>query len=246
VNREARRSLKYGVVFTLLAVLLAWSAISSAGEGEWWVPTIEGYLAIGLFSLAIAYGMKQVGVPVEEVARDPRWTFALHVLLTPYRLLAWLCLALMRRIDRKSSMSRVGTGLFVGRLPSRAEQDRLVENGIDAALNLCAEFPRPSPSGAGSNVLYVPMLDGSPPSDRQLSIAVDWIVARRSEGRTVLIHCAQGHGRSATVAAVALCRLGEASGFDEAIEQIRASRPKAQPSKDQRSAAIRFLASEQP
>jgi len=90
---------------------------------------------------------------------------------------------------------------------------------------------------------YVPILDASSPSDRQLREAIDWIVARRSENRTVLIHCAQGHGRSATVAAVALCRLGEASHFDEAIALVRSSRPKARPSKAQRLAAIRFLSS---
>ena len=124
--------MKYAVVFTWLAFALAWLASSSAEAGEWWVSLVEAYLAIGLLALAIAYGLKQAGMAVEEVARHPRWTASLHLLLAPYRGLAWLSLAVTRPIDRGAGMSRVGPGLFVGRLPSRAERGRLSEGGIDA------------------------------------------------------------------------------------------------------------------
>jgi protein-tyrosine phosphatase len=235
--------LKYAVVFTLLAILLASGVFLSVGDGGWFLAAFEAYASLGLFAMAVAYGLKQAGMPVEDVIRHPRWAPGTRLLLLPYASLAWLALAVIRRVDKEAGMSRVAPGLHVGRLPSSAERRRLAENGIDAVLDLCAEFPRRRTAEGGSVYRYIPILDGSSPSDRQLGEALCWIEARRAEGKIVLVHCAQGHGRSAIIAASALCQLGLASGFDEALAQIQSIRPRAKPSKGQRTAAIRFLES---
>jgi hypothetical protein len=235
--------LRFAVAFTLLAIALVGLACSSAGQGGWWISAIELYISLGLFTLAVAYGMKQAGFPVEEVCCRPRWAFAAGILLAPYRVLGRLTLGLTRRIDREAGLSEVAPGLFIGRRPSRSERRRLAGAGIEAVLDLCAEFPHPDWAPERLDSEYIPILDGSAPSDRQFRSAMGWIEVRREEGKTILIHCAQGHGRSATVAAVALCRLGLASGLDRAIEQIRSARPRARPSREQRSAAVGFLGS---
>jgi protein-tyrosine phosphatase len=59
----------------------------------------------------------------------------------------------------------------------------------------------------------------------------------------VLIHCAQGHGRTATIAAAVLARLELAADAEEALSRIRAVRPFAIPSREQKAALIRYLAS---
>jgi protein-tyrosine phosphatase len=145
-------------------------------------------------------------------------------------------------------MHAVGGRLYVGRLPLPADHRRLAEAGVTSVLNLCAEFPRLSRlrADSGMSTAYVPVLDGAAPSRRQFEAAVAWIEARHAEGHSVLVHCAQGRGRSVTVAAAALCRLGLADGPDDALARIIAARPRARPSRRQRQALSRFLGTVEP
>ena len=56
--------------------------------------------------------------------------------------------------------------------------------------------------------------DVTVPDEEVLSDAVPWIEDRLAEGRTVLIHCAKGRGRSATVLAAYLMH-ADGMSFDE-------------------------------
>jgi hypothetical protein len=62
-------------------------------------------------------------------------------------------------------------------------------------------------------------------------------------GWCVLIHCAQGHGRTATIAAAVLVRLELAADAEEALARVRAVRPFAVPSREQKAALMQYLAS---
>ena len=86
---------------------------------------------------------------------------------------------------------------------------------------------------AGFDVLYFPVLDQKVPAKRNALKAIDWIAARLTEGRTVLVHCVGGLGRSGMLAASFLAlRCGIAP--DDAIELVRESRsPRAVETKDQ-------------
>ena len=66
--------------------------------------------------------------------------------------------------------------------------------------------------------------DVTVPDEDVLTDAVDWIAARIGEGRVVLIHCAKGRGRSATVLAAYLM---DAQGmtFDEVDDLLTGKRP---------------------
>jgi diacylglycerol kinase (ATP) len=152
----------------------------------------------------------------------------------------------LRRFDSMELLHPVGPRLYVGRLPSPSEHAKLTALGVTSVLNLCAEFPRRSRRFETSKLetAYLPVLDGTAPSDRQFRQAVEWIAARHGEGRSVLVHCAQGRGRSVTVAAAALCRLGLAADPDDALARILSVRTKAKPSRKQRQALARFWNSE--
>jgi len=238
--------MRYALTFGTLGMLLALIALRSAGEAAGGVRSLvaaEAYLAACLLTLATVYGLRHLGVPVEDLLARRGWSLGARALLLPYHVLARTTLLFSSRLTREAMTCRVGPGLHVGRLPFPWEWDLLADGGIDAVLSLCWEFPpRPHRRGAGVlEVACVPILDGSPPSDRQFREAIAWVEGQRRAGRTVLIHCAQGHGRSVTVAAAVLCRLGLAADAEDALAQILWARPRAKPSRAQRDALRRFL-----
>jgi hypothetical protein len=239
-----RFAIAFGILGVALAVLVV--RLARGAAGPWWLLVAgEAYLAACLLALAVAYAARQAGVDVEEILVRPGWSPLVRAILLPYLGLAGLTLSLARRIDREDPMNPFAPGLFIGRLPFPSDWDRLATAGITAVLNLCWEFPRPSGVAGRPDVVvaYVPILDGAAPSASQLREAVERVGGWRAEGKTVLIHCAQGHGRSATVAAAVLCRLGLATEAADALAQVRAARPRARPSRAQRDALERFVTS---
>ena len=144
------------------------------------------------------------------------------------------------RLDLETAWNEVVPGLWIGRYPFRDESSCLETLGVTAVMNLCSEFPgRTGP--AHSVFARMPILDATAPSPRQFQAAVDWAVARQAEGKRMLIHCAQGHGRSATITAAILVRVGRAKTAGEALMIVSEARPSAKPSRSQREALARFL-----
>jgi protein-tyrosine phosphatase len=92
----------------------------------------------------------------------------------------------------------------------------------------------------GIETAHVPILDGSPPSDYQFREAAHWVERWRAEGQCVLVHCAQAHGTTATDTAAMLLRLRLAPDVEEALSMVKAARPLAKPSRQQKAALIRY------
>jgi hypothetical protein len=238
----------FGTLGLILASAAAQAAVGGATGAAWVAIAVEGYAALCLVTMAVGYGLNDRGVAVDQLLRTRGWGTAVDVLVLPYRVLARVTFALLRRLDSMELMHPVGTRLYVGRIPLPSERSRLADAGITSVLNLCAEFPRLSRlRGAGGlESAYLPILDGAAPTQGQFRDAVDWIAARHAAGHSILVHCAQGRGRSVTVAAAALCRLGIASDPTDALARITAARPKAKPSRRQQVALSRFVGSKLP
>ena len=237
-----RLTVAFAILGSVLVGMTVPLATQASGAG-WLLVALLADLAICLLTLALVYGLRHAGIPVEDRLRRPLWAPVLRVLLLPYHALAGLVLYISSRITGEALLAPVAPRLYIGRLPFRSERVRLADAGIAAVLNLCWEFPRGAgvEKAAGLDTAYVPILDGAPPTDRQFREAVDWVADQHSRGRAVLIHCAQGHGRSGTITAAALCRLGLAADGEEALAQVLAARPGARPSRRQREALARFL-----
>jgi len=219
----------------------------SRGNGDTWalaVVVLEAYGALSLTAMSVVYAAAERGISFQRKMGRPWW--GPRFLFWPFRLLSRLVFRLSRRWDTMEPAHEVAPRLFVGRLPVVAERANLVRLGVDAVLNVCAEFPDDGTRGPGEawERLFVPILDGLAPSDAQFRACVDWVVARHAEGRTILIHCALGRGRSVTIAAAALYVLGFATNSDEAIARIKRVRPRAKPSRRQRVALTQFCAGE--
>jgi Dual specificity phosphatase, catalytic domain len=231
--------MRLSLAFGLMGLALAALATSQTG---WVFAVAEGYLAACFLTLAIIYGLRALGFGVEDAVSRPAWSWLVRAILLPYRSIGIVVLFISRWFDREGLLNPLADRIYVGRLPFPFERAEIQAAGIDAVLNLCWEFPRFSGLDREPGMIYahLPILDGSPPTDRQFREAVETVERWRSEGRCVLIHCAQGHGRTATISAAVLVRLGLAAEVEQALAMVKAARPLARPSVSQRAALIRF------
>jgi protein-tyrosine phosphatase len=92
----------------------------------------------------------------------------------------------------------------------------------------------------GIELLHLPTLDFEPISPRLLSLGIAFVTAHVTEGRRVLVHCAQGIGRSALLGLCVLVECGHAPL--SALELAKARRSQVSPSRSQYEAWAMWLA----
>jgi Dual specificity phosphatase, catalytic domain len=250
--------MRFMLVFGLLGMFLAALAVRLARDAHgawWWLVGTESYFASCFLAVAAIYGLRTVGLSVEDIPRRSIGSFILRAVLLPYLALGGATLYFARWFDSEGLLNPVVPGLCIGRLPFLWERTRVRDAGVQAVMNLCWEFPRLSSvdRDSGLEAAHVPILDGSAPTERQFQAAVEVVMRWHATGRCVLIHCAQGHGRTATIAAAVLARLELAAAVlarlelaadaEDALSRIRAVRSFAVPSREQKAALIRYLAS---
>jgi protein-tyrosine phosphatase len=114
--------------------------------------------------------------------------------------------------------NEVAPGVWVGRRPRRHE----LPPGIAIVVDLCAELAAAPGVASAQGYLSIPTLDATSPTPDQIAHAVETMLAA---GGPVFVHCAFGHGRSATVAAALLIRRDDAT-LEDVERQLRAHRPR--------------------
>jgi protein-tyrosine phosphatase len=125
---------------------------------------------------------------------------------------------LARSLTNEPVANEVAPGIWVGRRPRAPE----LPEGVAIIVDLCAELAKAPGVADGRAYLAIPTLDATSPAPAEIARAVDTMLA--TEGK-VFIHCAFGHGRSATVAAALLVRRGDAT-LDDVERKMRACRPR--------------------
>lgn len=164
-------------------------------------------------------------------------------LLLPYRWLAYGLLRAKVALRHVRQIDRIIPHLYLGRRPLPGDRAGLEAYRLQAVVDLCAEFPA---SGrlvgvSESDYLSIPAMDGTAPSIHDIRAAVEWIDARLDQGRPTLVHCAAGHGRSATVVACLLIARGLATTADEAEKMMQAVRPGVRLNRQQKRQVQRYL-----
>lgn len=117
--------------------------------------------------------------------------------------------------------------LWLGGAPTYARDYQfIVDHGIRAVVNIRAERDDDAAYYAGHDIAYVRyrVPDIGVPDAATLTHAADWIAQQVALGRPVLVHCAKGRGRSATLLAAYLMR-DEGLSYGEAGDLMRAQRP---------------------
>lgn len=122
--------------------------------------------------------------------------------------------------------SQVTPTLWLGGAPTyRRDYDVILKAGITAVVDVRAERSADVAFFDRHDIAHrqyrVP--DVTVPNEEVLTDAVAWIASQIRDGRAVLIHCAKGRGRSATVLAAYL--MGEEGmTFEEVDDLLRSKR----------------------
>lgn len=140
-------------------------------------------------------------------------------LLMPYLLLTWIVWHIQRLISKENCCNEIAPGIWLGR---RAFVNEL-PNNISLIIDLTAEFPEPPNVISGKTYICIPTLDTSVPPESVFQKLIHTICSW--EGN-VYIHCALGHGRSATVAAGVLLCKGLVDNLNQAEKILVTARPK--------------------
>jgi protein-tyrosine phosphatase len=199
----------------MILSLLAGALVFLAAEiGDW------GWLLVwpALSAFVIAAGYVGLGARVLGKRLDGHvawWAIVLHL---PYLGLTWVVWHLYRLVVKQTPCQEVTPGLWLGRRPMPGELPRDVKLIVD----LTAEFRRTPAWLVHHQYVCVPTLDTAVPNEQTFRQLVEQVVA--CEG-PVYLHCAQGYGRSATVAAAVLLARGLAADVREAERMLKRVRP---------------------
>jgi protein-tyrosine phosphatase len=161
----------------------------------------------------------------------PRWARAIWL---PYFAIAALVLACIRLRTREAAADQVAAGIYVGRIPPKG----LVPPGVTLVIDLCAEFAAARRPADATAYLAIPTLDGCAPHPADATAAV--LLARKHPN--VLVHCAAGHGRSATIAVLIALDRGLFIDGDDAIRAFQHVRRSVAPTSAQRALIARRAA----
>ena len=120
-------------------------------------------------------------------------------------------------------MNPIRPWLCVGKYLETLNKRLLAARHIESMLQLAHEVKH-----AGIESLYLPVSDGVPLPGHLLRRGVDFVLAEKRRGQTVLIACGAGMSRSVTFA-VAVLREDEGLGLLEAVREVKRHHPDSMP-----------------
>ena len=187
--------------------------------------------------IGIAYLARNAAV----FGKRPDGTLAPGIMLwlSPFLGYQWSIWAILRLVLRAPACQQLLPDVWVGRrlLPHE------LPAGIERILDLTAEFPEPAGVRDQRQYFSCPILDATAPSASRLH---EWLHEIECRPAHLLIHCAQGHGRTGLAAAALLLKRGHARNPADAIARVQAVRRGVRLNRDQRrclSDVARLLAS---
>lgn len=164
--------------------------------------------------MIVATGYAGAGSAIFQKNAEGQISVSARIILFPYLLAARLSMSIfMRKIPRVSALDE---SIFLGSFPvSPVEQN--------AVFDLTAEFQRRK--YLSSHWFSYPLLDLVVPDKQQLTQAVRILNEMKHTHGTVLVCCALGLSRSATIIAAWLLTQAEFTSVQQVIDAIKTHRP---------------------
>ncbi|RUM52129.1 MAG: hypothetical protein DSY86_05485, partial [Marinomonas sp.] len=203
-----------GLVFVFLSISTADVYFRSA-----WV-----WAAASFFAVSLAYLLNKPTIFRKRA--NGTIPIAIRWLLWPFLWMTQCYNAVARRRDKVPAIQEVEPGLFLARRLFPSDIHFLRYHDIGAVLDVTAEFDSLNWTLLGEEIDYlnVPILDHSIPTEAQVERALNWIHTHRKDGRSVIVHCALGRGRSVFMMAAYLLSQHPDKTPASVLKQIKAVR----------------------
>ena len=160
---------------------------------------------LGVAFVGAGLGYAGVGPRVFLKRRDGRLSTLSYVLFWPYFVVNHVLLSAYRLFTGENAFDEIAPGVVLGARLYPRDESALLQEPLGGVLDLTCEFSEVEFLRRTEHYLCIPLLDTTAPPAEQLERGVVWIRDRVAQGR-VYVHCAMGHGRSATfVAALLVC-----------------------------------------
>jgi protein-tyrosine phosphatase/membrane-associated phospholipid phosphatase len=207
IKQQSKKRFKLACYYLTAAIVLAILAFSLRGAWLWLL-----WISCSLTTVAIIYSL---GKPTWFRKRDGRMEEAVLVLLAPYLIGAWVNSRWWTR--KHPQANEIVSGLYLSRLPSQQVINELTPVAL---VDCCAELPLLSEQA----IYSVPILDLIEPEVTQIQQGVAAINSAKQHGN-VLVFCALGYSRSATIVIAWLVEQDLAASIDDAIAKVQHAHP---------------------
>jgi hypothetical protein len=222
-----------GLVFLGLGSALLDLALRRNGLAH--AASLSGGICFALLSFAYFFSWPRL----LGKRRDGKLLISSYALFWPYHLSNYVLLAASRLLLRERPFDEIAPGLFIGARLLPFDRAKATACDFRSVLDLTCEFSETSRLREAAVYFCIPLLDRGTPSQPQLRAGLDFI-RKRLEVGPVYVHCAQGHGRSATFAAAWLLATGCVRHPREAVQMLQSKRPLVRLTVGQFSALTEF------
>lgn len=206
-----QHQMKYKVFFVVMASYLAYIAIENGQHWLW-------YPVASLVVMAISYIFNSPKLVMGK-DKNGKINYFIVIINLPWLLFTYSIFAIQYFMSREDKANKIIKEIYIGCYPCKKKARE-----YDYVIDLTSEFP--SSQKYGGKYSCLANLDG-------INLSQYFIPDDLSISDKILIHCAQGHGRSATYCSMLLIKMGLAKDCNEALTIIQKSRPAARPSKYQ-------------
>ena len=223
--------MRYGILCSIGGLLLVAHAVFHGGLDLLWL-----WPALGLLWVAAGYFFLGARV-FSKQAKQGRLPLPSLLVNAPYLLTTWFIWHLTWLVRREDKHNHIAANLWLGRRPLHLDE---LPDSIRLVVDVTSEFNEVRAFVTEREYRCLPMLDGSICRDGQA--LADLCAELVDFDGDIYIHCAMGHGRSASVLAMVLVRKGLASSVPEAVRMMRAQRPRVVLNRAQRRMIEQLLA----
>lgn len=197
------------IFFAILACACVVQAIRLGGWG--WLLLWPGF-AFGFLAIVYLVGGVWMFGKRADGTIDRRW----GLISLPARALLLAIWHLRNRFAQADAINEIVPGLHLGRRPLR------LPAGCELIVDLAGELPAVPEIRGTAGYRSFCVLDRSIGDDASF---VELVRLLAADPRPKLVHCAQGHGRSAQVVIAMLVATGRAPDVAAATAQVRSRRP---------------------